>query len=214
MEQTIDQQQSSTPPEKTNSFLVTLLSVLLLISVFIAGFFAYQTQNLVKKLATTQLTPSPTVTTVPTQEPIIVPSITSPLKDGSVSSPLVVTGFVPQGWMFEGIFPIKIVDSNRKLIKQASAKETIPGSWSTEENIEFTSTISYTTSATSGYIVLENDNPSGLPENHKSFEIPIFFNKNPVACTMEAKICPDGSSVGRSGPNCEFAPCATTSPQL
>lgn len=27
------------------------------------------------------------------------------------------------------------------------------------------------------------------------------------ACTMEAKICPDGSSVGRSGPNCEFAPC-------
>ncbi len=28
-----------------------------------------------------------------------------------------------------------------------------------------------------------------------------------VACTMEAKICPDGSSVGRQGPNCEFAPC-------
>ena len=29
----------------------------------------------------------------------------------------------------------------------------------------------------------------------------------PVACTMEAKICPDGSSVARTGPNCEFAPC-------
>jgi hypothetical protein len=29
----------------------------------------------------------------------------------------------------------------------------------------------------------------------------------PVACTQEAKICPDGSSVGRSGPNCDFAPC-------
>lgn len=29
----------------------------------------------------------------------------------------------------------------------------------------------------------------------------------PVACTMEAKICPDGSSVSRSGPNCEFARC-------
>lgn len=27
------------------------------------------------------------------------------------------------------------------------------------------------------------------------------------ACTLEAKICPDGSSVGRSGPNCEFAAC-------
>jgi len=32
----------------------------------------------------------------------------------------------------------------------------------------------------------------------------------PVACTMEAKLCPDGSSVGRSGPNCEFAACPTT----
>lgn len=29
------------------------------------------------------------------------------------------------------------------------------------------------------------------------------------ACTMEAKICPDGSSVGRTGPNCEFAVCPT-----
>lgn len=27
------------------------------------------------------------------------------------------------------------------------------------------------------------------------------------ACTMEAKICPDGSAVGRTGPNCEFAAC-------
>ncbi len=34
-------------------------------------------------------------------------------------------------------------------------------------------------------------------------------NKNspPVACTQEAKLCPDGSSVGRTGPNCEFAAC-------
>ena len=31
----------------------------------------------------------------------------------------------------------------------------------------------------------------------------------PVACTMEAKICPDGSAVGRTGPNCEFAQCPT-----
>lgn len=29
----------------------------------------------------------------------------------------------------------------------------------------------------------------------------------PVACTEEAKICPDGSAVGRTEPNCEFAEC-------
>lgn len=32
-----------------------------------------------------------------------------------------------------------------------------------------------------------------------------------VACTMDAKICPDGSAVGRSGPNCEFEACPATS---
>lgn len=35
-------------------------------------------------------------------------------------------------------------------------------------------------------------------------------------CTQEAMVCPDGSSVGRTGPNCEFAPCpaATTPPDI
>lgn len=33
--------------------------------------------------------------------------------------------------------------------------------------------------------------------------------QGPVACTTEARICPDGSAVGRTGPNCEFAPCPT-----
>lgn len=35
-----------------------------------------------------------------------------------------------------------------------------------------------------------------------------------VACTMEAKLCPDGTSVGRQGPNCEFAACALPNVEL
>ncbi len=34
--------------------------------------------------------------------------------------------------------------------------------------------------------------------------------KGEVACSAEAKLCPDGSAVGRSGPNCEFAACPDT----
>ena len=30
----------------------------------------------------------------------------------------------------------------------------------------------------------------------------------PNVCTSEAKQCPDGSYVGRTGPNCEFAECS------
>lgn len=38
----------------------------------------------------------------------------------------------------------------------------------------------------------------------------------PIACTLEGKICPDGSVVGRSGPHCDFAACptATSTPDL
>lgn len=39
---------------------------------------------------------------------------------------------------------------------------------------------------------------------HKSIE--------PISCTLEAKICPDGSAVGRTGPKCKFSPCPEVSP--
>ncbi len=48
----------------------------------------------------------------------------------------------------------------------------------------------------------------GLAGAYYFGKLPIkHSDNNPKACTQEAKICPDGSSVGRSGPNCEFTPC-------
>jgi len=37
---------------------------------------------------------------------------------------------------------------------------------------------------------------------------------SPIACTTEAMICPDGSAVGRTGLNCEFASCPGTEPSI
>lgn|GEM_PF-1238418 len=37
--------------------------------------------------------------------------------------------------------------------------------------------------------------------------IPAPSGKIKTVCTMEVKLCPDGSSVSRGGPNCEFAAC-------
>lgn len=34
-----------------------------------------------------------------------------------------------------------------------------------------------------------------------------------VACTLEAKLCPDGSYVGRTGPSCQFAECPSAPSQ-
>lgn len=43
---------------------------------------------------------------------------------------------------------------------------------------------------------------------NKSIITPTPTISQQKACTMDAKICPDGSSVGRVLPNCEFAPCS------
>jgi hypothetical protein len=37
---------------------------------------------------------------------------------------------------------------------------------------------------------------------------------NGPICTMDAKGCPDGSFVGRTGPNCEFAECPKSQPDI
>lgn len=49
------------------------------------------------------------------------------------------------------------------------------------------------------------------PTSSESGQRPLPTPKNKGAmmlCPMDAKLCPDGrSSVGRTGPNCEFAAC-------
>lgn len=48
---------------------------------------------------------------------------------------------------------------------------------------------------------------SQLQDDRGEFPLPHPNDDQGVACTMEAKVCPDGSYVGRQAPNCEFAPC-------
>jgi hypothetical protein len=48
--------------------------------------------------------------------------------------------------------------------------------------------------------IITNDNGLTTGKNQGS-------GSGQTVCTQEAKQCPDGSYVGRTGPNCEFAPC-------
>jgi len=103
------------------------------------------------------------------------PTIDSPDRGSTITSPVKVIGSVPPGWMFEGSFPIKIIDSNGKIIVQGVAKERTPGTWMTGKSIPFEATLSFTTTAQSGAIVLQKDNPSGEPKNDASYSLSIAF---------------------------------------
>lgn len=111
----------------------------------------------------------------PTAKPIPAPKIQTPKANTQVKSPLNVTGTIPSSWMFEGSFPIKLVDNQNEIIAQTTGKEKTPGSWQSEKDVPFTATLTFKTTATNGFLILENDNPSGLPENAQSYLVPVKF---------------------------------------
>lgn len=46
-----------------------------------------------------------------------------------------------------------------------------------------------------------------LPKTVSFISSQVSKQTSPIACTLEAKLCPDGSSVSRVSPSCEFAQC-------
>lgn len=164
---------------KDNHWISILaMAIFVLFSLGVVAFLYYQNQQLKKMLVSYQPTPvtSPLVTASPSPSPNSeIPVVSSPSANTKIVSPLKITGKVPAGWMFEGVFPIKLVDSNKKLIVQAQAKETLPGSWQAGGPVNFTATLVFKASSGSGTLILENDNPNGIPANSKTFEIPVKF---------------------------------------
>jgi hypothetical protein len=99
--------------------------------------------------------------------------ISQPPENQKVASPFTVSGQAKGNWFFEATLPIKLEDRSGGLI--ASAQARAQSDWETDKLVPFSATLSFTTTATSGYLVISKDNPSGLPQNAASVKIPINF---------------------------------------
>jgi hypothetical protein len=100
--------------------------------------------------------------------------VNAPVKDGLVYSPLAIKGLARGPWFFEGVLPVKLLDSNGKLV--ASGNVTAVGDAMTEGFVPFEGSLVFEgTQMGTGKLVIQASNPSGLPENDKSFELPIRF---------------------------------------
>lgn len=98
----------------------------------------------------------------------------SPQSGAKIISPVTIKGQAKGSMFFEGTFPVSIEDMDGEIAGSGSAKALT--NWMTEEFVPFESTITFTTGTTIvGNIVLENDNPSGLPENSQSAKFPVSF---------------------------------------
>lgn len=94
-----------------------------------------------------------------------------------ISNPVLVEGEARGYWYFEASFPVKIVDENGKQLGIGIAQAQ--KEWMTTDFVPFSVNINFDWPATkNGTIILEKDNPSGLPENADERRIPIKFNPN------------------------------------
>ncbi len=102
--------------------------------------------------------------------------LSSPLPNDTVFSPLLVTGEARGTWYFEASFPVRLLDGNGNEIAVEPAQAQ--GDWMTEEYVPFSVLLEFDVPSTpNGTLILQKDNPSGLPEYDQSLSIPVMFQQ-------------------------------------
>lgn len=135
-------------------------------------------ENVPLKITTTteQVVPTTVGTTTEQVKNKAEVIINSPQPGEVISSPLVVSGFAKGSWFFEATLPIKLLDDKGQTIAASYAQAE--GDWMTSDLVPFKALLDFNTNATSGYLLISKDNPSGLAEHDASVRISVnFLNK-------------------------------------
>ncbi len=100
--------------------------------------------------------------------------VTSPKAGETITSPLKIEGSARGMWFFEASFPARLFDANG--VEIAVIPVTAKTDWMTEEFVDFYAELVFTNVTTAtGTLILQKDNPSGLPEHDGSISIPVKF---------------------------------------
>ncbi len=105
-------------------------------------------------------------------EPEVV--IETPAYGALVTSPLTVKGKARGTWFFEANIPVTLKDQNGKVLAQKGFQAD--GEWMTTDYVPFSGTLEFATPETDfGVLIINKDNPSGLPQFDSAFAIPVRF---------------------------------------
>ncbi|MDP3953904.1 MAG: Gmad2 immunoglobulin-like domain-containing protein [bacterium] len=109
--------------------------------------------------------------------------VSNPRPNQIIQSPLVIQGEARGFWFFEADFPVKLLDGKGEIITRGIARTQ--SDWMTEDFVSFRVELIFSAPLTEkGTLILEKDNPSGLPEHADELRIPIKFPKE----TREIKL--------------------------
>jgi hypothetical protein len=133
-----------------------------------------------------------------------------PKPETVITSPATFSGEARGTWFFEATFPIDILGDDGTVIGRGYAEAQ--DEWMTEEFVPWTAIIQFDPKGyTEGLVRFMKDNPSGLPENDASIEVPVKFSAasnigstakscRPTGCSSQ--ICSDEDIAS----TCEFRP--------
>jgi hypothetical protein len=105
--------------------------------------------------------------------------VDSPLPGELVTSPLTIRGRARGNWFFEGTFPVILTNWDGLIIAQHYA--TARGEWMTTEFVPFEAVIEFEIPpyvgdfSRRGSLILQKNNPSGLPQFDDALEFTVFF---------------------------------------
>lgn len=114
----------------------------------------------------------------------------TPLPNQTIQSPLVIKGVARGYWFFEASFPVTLVNWDGLIIAQGIAKAK--GDWMTTEFVPFEANLTFTIDknaySNKGTLILKRDNPSDLPQNNNSLEIPVILAGATANTTLKSGI--------------------------
>lgn len=100
--------------------------------------------------------------------------VTNPRPNDALEGAVVIAGEARGTWYFEASFPVRLVDANGAILAESHAQAQ--GEWMTENFVPFTASLTIPpTTAQRGMLILEKDNPSGLPELADALRMPVRF---------------------------------------
>lgn len=107
--------------------------------------------------------------------------LSTPAPGAVIESRQPIIGKARGNWFFEASFPIVLTDWDGKIIAERPA--TAVGEWMTEDFVPFTAILDFESPyhegdpdfMQNGMLILQKDNPSGLPEHDDALEIPVKF---------------------------------------
>lgn len=143
--------------------------VLILVVVLVALLFVFRKPEV--KLDDQNINPNQNIAITGNVDDLVSLSV---LPGGEITGEFVLTGAVKNAYFFEANIGVSILDKNKNPLLQTFGTATTD--WMTTEPVSFTSNLNVTNLPKGeGYILIENDNPSGEEGYSKKIFIPIVI---------------------------------------